>query len=514
MKGKIISITGQVAEVSFLDEIPAIHDVLVLERDKNVQMEVYTSSGASIFYCLLLSSNHHIKRGDVVVNTGMSIAVPAGFDVLGRVFDVFGNAEDGQGEIKGEKYPIFTERVLYDDVIRESTILETGIKVIDFFSPIIKGGKVGLFGGAGVGKTVLLTEIIHNVVVLKDENHDNGKKKRVSVFAGVGERIREGHELYETLKESNVLPSVALILGHMGENAAVRFRTALAGVTLSEYFRDKTDANNVLFFMDNIFRFAQAGYELATLMNTIPGEGGYQSTLTSEMGTFHERLVSTKNGSITAIEAIYVPSDDLTDFGVQSVFPYLDSSVVLSRSVFQEGRFPAIDLLASTSSALNVETVGEDHYETLIAAQNILKRSVALDRIVSLIGESELNSEDQVVYRRSRLIKAYMTQNFFVTEVQTGRKGAYVKLPQTVKDVKDIVGGKYDAVEPEKLMFVGGLDEAKIEVPAPTPPTPEAAAPAMQEGSENPEGQKSEKKPENEKVEQKPEEKKLEKNDK
>lgn len=498
MKGKIISVTGQIAEVSFLDEIPAIHDVLVLERDKNAQMEVYTSSGASIFYCLLLSSNHHIKRGDVVVNTGRSISVPAGFDVLGRVFDVFGNSEDGKGEVKGEKYPIFTERVVYDEVIRQSTILETGIKVIDFFSPIIKGGKVGLFGGAGVGKTVLLTEIIHNVVVLKDENQGKKEKKRVSVFAGVGERIREGHELYETLEESNVLPSVALILGHMGENAAVRFRTALAGVTLSEYFRDKTEAEDVLFFMDNIFRFAQAGYELATLMNAIPGEGGYQSTLTSEMGNFHERLVSTKNGSITAIEAIYVPSDDITDFGVQSVFPYLDSSVVLSRSVFQEGRFPAIDLLSSTSSALNVETVGEDHYEALIGAQNILKRSVQLDRIVSLIGESELNSEDQVVYRKSRLIKAYMTQNFFVTEAQTGKKGSYVELSQTVKDIKDIVEGKFDAVEPEKLMFIGSISEAKIEVPVVSPvssQTPEVA-PEVKENSQKSEEKKTENKSE------------------
>ncbi len=474
MKGRIIALSGQVVEVEFLDEIPSIHDVLTVEGFPDMIMEVYTSSGPSTFYCLLLATNHGIKRGQVVVNTNKTIEVPAGFEVLGRVIDVFGNPEDGKGPLKGERYPIFSEEVFYDDVIRPTEVLETGIKPIDFFSPILKGGKVGLFGGAGVGKTVLLTEIIHNVIVLKG-NKEKETKKRVSVFAGVGERIREGHELYETLKESGVLPSVALILGHMGENSAVRFRTAYAGVTLCEYFRDKTDVEDVLFFMDNIFRFAQAGYELATLMNSIPGEGGYQSTLTSEMGNLHERLISTKNGTITSIEAIYVPSDDITDNGVQSVFPFLDSSVVLSRNVFQEGRFPAIDLLSSTSSALNAETVGEKHYETLIAAQNLLKRAVKLERIVSLIGETELNAEDQVVYRRAKLVKAYMTQSFHVTESQTGRKGDYVKIAQTVEDVSAIIGGKYDNVESEKLMFIGSLEEAKIEIPAPQVEAPKPA---------------------------------------
>ncbi|HRN96398.1 MAG TPA: F0F1 ATP synthase subunit beta, partial [Candidatus Levybacteria bacterium] len=330
-----------------------------------------------------------------------------------------------------------------------------GIKAIDFFSPLLRGGRVGLFGGAGVGKTILLTEVIHNVVVLAKNND-------VSIFTGVGERIREGQELFETLKESNVLPSVALVFGQMGENPAVRFKTALTGLALAEHFRDE-EHRNVLFFIDNIFRFAQAGYELSTLMNTIPGEGGYQATLASEMAQFHERLVSTKNASITSMEAVYVPSDDVTDYGVQSVFPYLDSSVVLSRAVYQEGRFPAIDFLSSTSSALSREIVGDDHYNAYIEAQSLLKRALTLERIVSLIGESELPAADQVIYKRARLLKSYMTQSFFVTENQTGRKGEYVKRVETIGDVNEILQGRYDTAEPERLMYVGSLKKQVAE---------------------------------------------------
>ena len=304
-----------------------------------------------------------------MVNTGKSIEIPVGDAVLGRIINIFGEPQDGRGEIKtDERRTIVSRDVSFDDVIPASEVFVTGIKAIDFFSPLLKGGKVGLFGGAGVGKTILLTEIIHNVVILN-------KDKNVSVFTGVGERSREGQELYESLDESNVLSSVSLIYGLMGENPAVRFRTALIGATIAEHFRDE-EKKNVLFFIDNIFRYAQAGHELSTLMNTIPSEGGYQATLASEMANFQERLVSNTSGSISSFEAVYVPADDITDYAVQSIFPYFDSTVVLSREIYQEGRFPAIDLLSSTSSGLSIDIVGDSHYHTVINAQNLLKKGI------------------------------------------------------------------------------------------------------------------------------------------
>ena len=455
MDGKVVAILGQIVEVEFKgDSVPRIHDVVTLKDDENVKMEVYTSANLNSYYCMLLSGSPKLKRGAGVVNTHSPIKIPVGEVTLGRAIDIFGNAIDGKAKITPiETQPIFSEGVEFDNVVAPTEILETGIKAIDFFSPILKGGKVGLFGGAGVGKTTVLTEIIHNVVILH-------KNESVSVFSGVGERIREGKELYETLEESGVLTSVSLIFGQMAESPAVRFRTAFAGVTLAEYFRDQMN-KNVLFFIDNVFRFAQAGYELATDMNTIPGEGGYQATLYTEMGHLHERLVSSPNGSITTIEAVYVPSDDLTDLGVQSVFPYLDSNVVLSRDIYQEGRFPAMNLLSSTSSALNPDTVGEKHYKTYIEAQSILKKASSLERIVSLIGESELSAEDQLIYKRYRLIQSYMTQNFFVMEAQSGHKGSYIKREDTIQDVASILAGNYDNYQPEKLMNIGVLSEIK-----------------------------------------------------
>lgn len=453
MDGKVIAILGQIVEVEFsASNTPRMHDVLTLVDDPKVTMEVYISASLNSYFCLLLAGSPKLSRGKEVVNTHSPIKIPVGQATLGRAINIFGKAVDGKEEIKVDTLmPIFNEGVEFDKVVTPSELLETGIKAIDFFCPIVKGGKVGLFGGAGVGKTTVLTEIIHNVVILH-------KNESVSVFSGVGERIREGKELYETLEESGVLPSVALIFGQMAENPAVRFRTAFAGATLAEYFRDKM-GKNVLFFVDNVFRFAQAGYELATDMSAIPGEGGYQATLYSEMGQLHERLVSSENGSITSIEAVYVPSDDITDFGVQSVFPYLDSNVVLSRDIYQEGRFPAINLLASTSSALNPDTVGEKHYRTYIEAQSLLKKASALERIVSLIGESELSQSDQLIYRRYRLLLNYMTQNFFVMEAQSGHKGAYIKLADTIDDVAAIINGNYDAYKPEKLQNIGILSE-------------------------------------------------------
>src|SRR3990167_2350104 len=452
-KGKIVSVKGHIIEGEFESDAPSIRDVLVLEKDPDVKMEVYDSSSSTTFYCISLSSNKKLYRGAVVINTREPIKIPVGNEVLGRVFDIFAKAQDGKEELTSlETKPIFAKEVSFESVVVPKEILETGIKAIDFFAPILKGGKVGLFGGAGVGKTILLTEIIHNVVTVH-------KEKTVSVFTGVGERVREGQELYESLEQTGILPTTALIYGQMGENPTVRFRTATAGVALAEYFRD-VKKKDVLFFIDNIFRFAQAGYELATLMNAIPSEGGYQSTLPSEMASLHERLISTKDGAITTIEAIYVPSDDLTDYAVQSVFPYLDSNVVLSRLVYQEGRFPAIDLLSSTSAALNEETVGVKHFKALLEAQNLLKRAVSLERIVSLVGESELSPDDQNVYKRARLLKNYMTQTFFVTEAQTEKKGKRVAIVRTVQDVEDILAGKYDDYPPETFLYIGSLEES------------------------------------------------------
>ncbi len=300
---------------------------------------------------------------------------------------------------------------------------------------------------------MLLTEIIHNIVIIHKESN-------VSVFTGVGERIRDGQELYETLAENDVLQSVSLIYGQMGEKPAIRLRTAIAGVAIAEYFRDVA-GKNVLLFLDNIFRYAQAGYELATLMSTIPSEGGYQATLTSEMAQIHERLFSTEKNSLTTFEAIYMPSDDITDYAVQSVFPYLDANIILSRSIYQQGRFPAIDLLSSTSSALTAEIVGGIHYQALLESQNLLKKADSLERVATLIGESELSTEDQVVYKRARILKNYMTQSFFVLENQTGREGVYVPLGETVSDIRAILDGKCDTIDSNEFIFCGGLKDVQ-----------------------------------------------------
>ncbi len=450
--GKIVSIKQQLVEVEFLGHHPKIHSLLELKDDKSIKMEVFTSSGKQKFYCLLLS-NDHPKIGAQVIDTEEAIRIPVGIELLGRAIDLFGKVLD-EGEKLNTKHTktIFKHELSYHNINTPKEVLETGIKVIDFFAPILKGGKVGLFGGAGVGKTVLLSEIIHNIVIL-------GKRESVSVFTGVGERSREGQELYETMKENGVLKDICLLYGQMGENPAVRFRTAASGVAVAEYFRDEV-GRDVLFFVDNIFRFAQAGYELSTLMNNIPSEGGYQATLSSEMASLHERLSSSQRHHITSFEAIYVPSDDLTDHGVQSVFPYLDSNIVLSRAAYQQGQFPAVDILSSVSAALNPDIVGQLHFETVLQAQALLKKAVALERMVSLIGEAELSGEDQVAFKRAKILKNYMTQGLSVIEAQTGRPGKFVPLGQVVKDVGSIAEGKYDGIDPGKFLYIGGVEEA------------------------------------------------------
>lgn len=470
--GKVVSVKGQIIEVEFTGDKPNIYDVLVFKEDPNVKMEVYTSATPNSFFCLALTEANELHHGSVVLDTGQPIKIPVGPEMLGRVIDTLGNPQDGRGEIKvKEMRPIISKDVGFENIQIPNTLLETGIKAVDFFTPLVRGGKSGLFGGAGVGKTVILSEIIHNIVILNPEHN-------VTVFTGVGERTREGEELYSTLIESKVMQGVSLIYGSMGVNPALRFRTAFTGVTLGEYYRDVL-GKDVLFFIDNIFRFAQSGYELSTLINAIPSEGGYQSTLTSEMASFHERLVSTAKNAITTFEAIYVPADDLTDSGVQSIFPYLDSSIILSRSIYQEGRFPAIDLLGSTSSSLNTEICGEKHYQTALEAQSLLKKAVALDRIVSLIGESELSSDDQVVYKRSKMLKNYMTQNFTVVENQTEKKGSYVHVKDTVEDVRAILDGKIDSLVPEDVLYIGTLKDIEDKLKAKTATKPASAAQLM-----------------------------------
>jgi len=452
--GKIKSIRGNVVEVTFAAETPQIHDLLYLKEDPAIIMEVYTSASKTSFYCFVLTQPDKLSRGAIVVNTHKSIEIPVGQEVLSRVMNLFGEPVDGKGEIVSkEKKSIYSPDINYDKVVLAKEVMETGIKVIDFFSPIVRGGKIGLFGGAGVGKTILLTEIIHNIV-------NKNPADSVSVFAGVGERVREGQELYESLQQSKVIDYVSLFYGHMGDNPIIRFKIALAGISLSEYFRDTLN-KNVLFFIDNVYRYAQAGYELSMLMNTIPSEGGYQATLASEMANLHERLFSTERNSITSFETVYVPSDDLLDNAVQSVFTYLDANITLSRAVYQEGLYPAVDILSSTSAALKADLVGELHAETAIKAQQFLKKAAGLERIVSLIGESELNETDRLIYNRSKLLRNYMTQSFFVTEPQTGKPGVFVPVQTTINDVKAILDGGYDTIDPYELKSLGSLSEIK-----------------------------------------------------
>lgn len=456
LKGKIISIKGQIVEIAFSQEKPSMNDVLYLEENPQILFQIYAASDPGVYYCLSLSETTSVHRGQSVVNTEKPLMYPVGEAVLGRVLDVFGNPQDGKGQLtKHDKKPIYGQSMSYGDISTKQEILETGIKTIDFFAPMLMGGKTGLFGGAGVGKTLLLTEIIHNIVQL---TRTTEATKSISVFAGIGERSREGQELYESVRDSGVLPFSTLIFGPMGENPTNRFLSAYAAATVAEHFRDEL-AKDVLFFIDNIFRFVQAGNELSLLMGVIPSEDGYQATLDSEMASFHERLLPTNKNSITTIETVYIPNDDILDQGVQAVFPYLDSMLYFSRTIYQEGFFPAIDLITSTSSANREDVVGEFHYKTLIETQALLKKATSLEHIVSLVGESELSAEDKILFLRAKKVRNYMTQSFFVAQSQTGRMGKYVAAKNTIKDVNAIIQGEYDPISEEKFLYIGSLEE-------------------------------------------------------
>jgi len=448
--GHIVSIRGDIIEVEFKGGKLARHDLLTLAEDYQVRLEVYSSTVYNTTLCISLTDPSLLYRGAPVVRLSGSLEVPVGEVLLGRVVNLFGDPIDGKGALTAsKKTSIYHRPPAYDQVASTAEILETGLKVIDFFTPVKKGGKIGFFGGSGVGKTVLLSELMHNIAFFQ---------KGISVFAGIGERIREGHELYETLLATNVLPHVALVFGEMNESAAVRFRVGFTAIAAAEYFRD-IQKRDVLLFIDNIYRFVQAGSELSTLLNSIPSEDGYQATLAGEIGAFQERLASTKEASITSVQAIYIPADDLTDAGVQAIVPYFDSVVTLSRTVYQEGRHPSVDILSSSSSLIEPSALGYEQYDAVLEADKILKRHTYLQRIVSIVGEAELSVEDKILYHRARKILNYMTQDLFVTAEQSGRTGKYVKRERTIADVRDILAGRLDEVPEETLLYIGDLSE-------------------------------------------------------
>lgn len=447
--GRIVSVRESIVEVAFRGAQPFRHELLTLKDDNSMKLEAYSSSREGTVFALVLSDVSALFRGAIVARTGEVITVPVGAAVKGRLINVFGEPLDGKDLLAAVRRPIYKPAPPYTDLHIHKEILETGIKAIDFFTPLRKGGKVGIFGGSGVGKTVLILELIHNAELLKNT---------ATIFCGIGERIREGHELYESLTAKKLLGKVSLVFGQINEKAAVRFRVAYAATTLAEYYRDE-ESKDVIFFVDNIYRFIQAGNEVSTLLGRIPSEDWYQPTLASDVGMFEERLISTKNAAITSIQAIYVPADDMSDSGIQTAFSYFDSIIVLSRAVAAEGKYPAIDILASSSSVIDPDILGREHYELLVEAEKILKRYTYLNRIVSIVGEYELTKDDQIIYHRARKLLNYMAQGFFTTADQTGRVGKYVPRAKTIADVKAIIGGKYDDISEEVFLYIGDLGD-------------------------------------------------------
>jgi len=448
--GTVATIIGDIVGVSFVVAKPNRHELLTLADDPTVKLEVFSSTPSDIVYCISFTDPAKLYRGAKVVRLYETLSIPVGREMLGRVMDLFGESLDEAGKINStKKRSIYGRPPNFQSAKITRELLETGIKVIDFFTPFLRGGKIGLFGGAGVGKTVILTELMHNVAVFH---------KGISVFAGIGERIREAQEMIEILKNNKVLSSVALVFGQMNERPAVRLRTGYAAATLAEYFRDEED-RDILFFVDNAYRYIQAGNELSILLNTIPSEDGYQATLTSDVGLFQERLVPAGKGLITCVEAVYVPADDFTDAGVQSLTPYFDSTLALSRVAAQEGRKPAVDILASTSGLVDPAIIGNKHYETYLEAQGLLSRYTYLSRVVQIAGEEELAPEDKVSYKRAKAILSYMTQYFFTVSDQTGKKGVYVRRQDTVDDIFDILSGRFDDVPTEAFSYIGSIKE-------------------------------------------------------
>ncbi len=450
--GKIKQIVGVVVDVQFKSELPKIYDALEVDKGDNEKLVLETQQhiGSNIVRTVAMGTTDGLKRGQKVVNTGAGISVPVGEKTLGRIFDVLGNPIDGKEAPKTEKkYPIHREAPKFKDQSTKTEILETGIKVIDLISPISKGGKVGMFGGAGVGKTVIIQEFINNIATA----HGG-----YSVFAGVGERTREGNDLYHEMKDSGVIDKVSMVFGQMNEPPGSRARVALSGLSIAEYFRDEQN-QDVLFFIDNIFRFTQAGSEVSALLGRMPSAVGYQPTLATEMGELQERITSTNKGSITSIQAVYVPADDLTDPAPATTFSHLDSTVVLSRGLSELGIYPAVDPLDSSSIILDPKIVGEEHYNVARGVQQVLQRYKDLQDIIAILGMEELSDEDKMAVTRARKIQKFLSQPFFVAEQFTGSKGKYVKLKDTIRGFKEILDGKHDDKSENDFYMKGGIDE-------------------------------------------------------
>ena len=448
--GKIVQIIGAVVDVEFpRDAMPKVYDALVVD-DVNLTLEVQQQLGDGIARTIAMGSTDGVQRGKVVSNTGAPISVPVGVETLGRIMDVLGNPIDQKGPI-GEKdrWAIHRAAPSYDEQSGGADLLETGIKVIDLLCPFAKGGKVGLFGGAGVGKTVNMMELIRNIAI---------EHSGYSVFAGVGERTREGNDFYHEMTDSNVIDKVSLVYGQMNEPPGNRLRVALTGLTIAEKFRD--EGRDVLMFIDNIYRYTLAGTEVSALLGRMPSAVGYQPTLAEEMGMLQERINSTKTGSITSIQAVYVPADDLTDPSPATTFAHLDATVVLSRQIAELGIYPAIDPLDSTSRQLDPLIVGQEHYDVARAVQGTLQRYKELKDIIAILGMDELSEEDKQVVTRARKIQRFMSQPFFVAEVFTGSPGKYVSLKDTISAFRKIVDGEFDHLPEQAFYMVGGIDEA------------------------------------------------------
>ena len=449
--GIIKQVIGVVVDVYFPDKLPEIYHALEIDNNGHkLVLEVEQHTGSNMVRCIAMGTTDGLKRGGEVVDTGAPISVPVGKETLGRIFNVLGETVDGGEQIKTEKkYPIHRPAPKFTEQSNTTEILETGIKVIDLICPIAKGGKVGLFGGAGVGKTVVILELIHNIA----SEHGG-----YSVFAGVGERTREGNDLYHEMKDSGVLDKVSMVFGQMNEPPGSRARVALSGLSVAEYFRDEAH-QDVLFFVDNIFRFTQAGSEVSALLGRMPSAVGYQPTLATEMGELQERITSTKDGSITSIQAVYVPADDLTDPAPATTFGHLDSTVVLSRSLSELGIYPAVDPLDSSSIILDPKIVGEEHYEVARGVQKILQRYKDLQDIIAILGMEELSIEDKLVVTRARKVQKFLSQPFAVAEAFTGRSGKYVKLDDTVRGFKEILAGLHDDKSEDDFYMKGGIEE-------------------------------------------------------
>ena len=451
--GKVVQVIGAVVNIRFeKDNLPNLLNAIEIELNgKKLVCEVAQHIGDDVVRCIAMSSTDGLVRGTDAINTGAPITVPVGRNTLGRIFNLLGEPVDNKPapETK-ERWAIHREAPSYEEQTASNEVLETGIKVIDLICPYLKGGKIGLFGGAGVGKTVLIQELINNVA-----NQHGG----ISVFTGVGERTREGNDLYNEMTESGVIDKTVLVYGQMNEPPGARMRVGLSGLTMAEYFRD-VEGQDVLLFIDNIFRFTQAGSEVSALLGRMPSAVGYQPTLATEMGALQERITSTHKGSITSVQAVYVPADDLTDPAPATTFAHLDATTVLSRSISSLGIYPAVDPLDSTSRILSPDIVGREHYETARAVQNILQRYTELQDIIAIMGMDELSDEDKLIVARARKIQRFLSQPFSVAEQFTGMKGKYVPIKETIRGFKEIIEGMHDDLPESAFLFVGTIDEA------------------------------------------------------